>query len=83
MSSTCIRRAAVRGVTRTIPVITIWLQDPVLSGAADAIARPGGHVTGTWIAGDDALVGKRLELLKEAARRRAGRVFVHSAELTE
>src|SRR5262249_10006112 len=29
-------------------------------------SRPGGHVTGTWIAGDDALVGKRLELIKEA-----------------
>jgi putative ABC transport system substrate-binding protein len=57
---------AVRSVTRTIPIITIWLQDPVASGAVDSIARPGGHVTGTWISGDDALVGKRLELLKEA-----------------
>jgi putative ABC transport system substrate-binding protein len=76
--------AAVRGVTRTIPVITIWLQDPVLSGAADTIARPGGHVTGTWIAGDDALVGKRLELLKEAvpAATRIS-VFVNPAEVTD
>jgi putative tryptophan/tyrosine transport system substrate-binding protein len=57
---------AVRNVTRTIPIITIWLQDPVSSGAVESIARPGGHVTGTWIAGDDALVGKRLELIKEA-----------------
>jgi len=57
----------VRAVTGTIPIVTIWIQDPVVSGAATAIARPGGHVTGTWIAGDDALVGKRLELLKEAA----------------
>jgi putative ABC transport system substrate-binding protein len=57
---------AVRSVTRTIPIITIWLQDPVASGAVDSIARPGGHVTGTWISGDDALVGKRLELIKEA-----------------
>jgi ABC-type uncharacterized transport system substrate-binding protein len=76
--------AAVRGATRTIPVITIWLQDPVLSGAADSIARPGQHVTGTWIAGDDALVGKRLELLKEAvpAAVRVG-VFVNPADLTD
>jgi putative ABC transport system substrate-binding protein len=76
--------AAVRGVTRAIPVITVWLQDPVLSGAADSIARPGGHVTGTWIAGDDALVGKRLELLKEAvpAAMRIG-VFVNAAEITD
>src|SRR6516162_5969577 len=57
---------AVRNVTRTIPIITIWLQDPVASGAVESIARPSGHVTGTWIAGDDALVGKRLELIKEA-----------------
>src|SRR5262245_54062470 len=57
---------AMRNVTRTIPIITIWLQDPVASGAVESIARPGGHVTGTWIAGDDALVGKRLELKKEA-----------------
>ena len=48
------------------PFLTIWLQDPVASGAVESIARPGGHVTGTWIAGDDALVGKRLELIKEA-----------------
>ena len=76
--------AAVRGVTRTIPVITIWLQDPVLSGAADTIARPGGHVTGTWIAGDDALVGKRLELLKEAVPvvTRVS-VFANFAEVTD
>jgi putative tryptophan/tyrosine transport system substrate-binding protein len=75
--------AAVRGVTRTISVMTIWLQDPVLSGAADSIARPGQHVTGTWIAGDDAL-SKRLELLKEAvpAAARVG-LFVNPADLTD
>jgi ABC-type uncharacterized transport system substrate-binding protein len=75
--------AAVRDVTRTIPVITVWLQDPVLSGAADTIARPGGHVTGTWFAGDDALVGKRLELLKEAAPGAIRvSVFVNPVEMT-
>ena len=31
---------AVRNVTRTIPIITIWLQDPVASGAVESIARP-------------------------------------------
>jgi ABC-type uncharacterized transport system substrate-binding protein len=76
--------SAVRSVTRTIPIITIWLQDPVASGAALGIARPGGHVTGTWIAGDDALVGKRLELLKEAvpAVARIG-VLVSPAEVQD
>jgi putative tryptophan/tyrosine transport system substrate-binding protein len=75
---------AVRSVTRTIPIITIWLQDPVTSGTVDSIARPGGHVTGTWIAGDDALVGKRLELLKDAvpAVARIG-VLVSPAEVQD
>jgi len=42
------------------------------------------NVTGTWIAGDDALVGKRLELLKEAVpgvMRVA--LFVNAADLTD
>jgi ABC-type uncharacterized transport system substrate-binding protein len=30
------------------------------------VARPGGSVTGFWSEGDEALIGKRLELLKEA-----------------
>jgi putative ABC transport system substrate-binding protein len=75
---------AVRSATRTIPIITIWLQDPVTSGTVDSIARPGGHVTGTWIAGDDAPVGKRLELLKDAvpAVTRIG-VLVSPAEVQD
>jgi putative tryptophan/tyrosine transport system substrate-binding protein len=58
--------AAVRALTTTVPILTIWLRDPVLTGTVESIAHPGQNVTGTWIAGDDALVGKRLELLKEA-----------------
>jgi ABC-type uncharacterized transport system substrate-binding protein len=75
---------AVRSVTQAIPIITIWLQDPVASGTVDSIARPGGHVTGTWFAEDDALMGKRLELLKEAvpAIARIG-VFVGPAEVQD
>ena len=58
--------AAVRALTTTVPILTIWLLDPVLTGTVESIAHPGQNVTGTWIAFDDALVGKRLELLKEA-----------------
>ena len=39
--------------------------DPVAVGLASSIARPGGNVTGFWW-GDEGLVGKRLELLKQA-----------------
>jgi ABC-type uncharacterized transport system substrate-binding protein len=76
--------AAVRALTTTVPILTIWLRDPVLTGTVESIAHPGQNVTGTWIAGDDALVGKRLELLKEAVpgvMRVA--LFVKAADLTD
>jgi len=76
--------AAVRALTTTVQILTIWLRDPVLTGTVESIAHPGQNVTGTWIAGDDALVGKRLELLKEAVpglMRVA--LFVNAADLTD
>src|SRR5262249_55463922 len=76
--------AAARALTTTVPILTIWLRDPVLTGTVESIAHPGQNVTGTWIAGDDALVGKRLELLKEAVpvlMRVA--LFVNAADLTD
>jgi putative ABC transport system substrate-binding protein len=33
-----------RGVTRTIPIVTIILEDPVVSGFASSIAKPGGNI---------------------------------------
>jgi putative ABC transport system substrate-binding protein len=57
---------AARGATRTIPIVTITPDDPVVSGLAHSIARPGGNVTGTWMLGDDALVGKRLDFFRLA-----------------
>jgi putative ABC transport system substrate-binding protein len=56
---------AARNATRTIPLIMLGTpEDPVAMGLVSSIARPGGNITGTWTFGDDALVGKRLELLK-------------------
>jgi putative ABC transport system substrate-binding protein len=57
---------AAHGATRTIPIVTISPENPVEFGLATSIARPGGNVTGTWMLGDDALVGKRLEFLQLA-----------------
>jgi putative ABC transport system substrate-binding protein len=56
---------AVRNATQTIPIIMNSSPDPVAVGLASSIARPGGNVTGFWW-GDEGLVGKRLELLKQA-----------------
>jgi len=55
-------------VTRTTPVVWIGVADnPVALGLVESFARPGGNVTGFLMSGDAGIVGKRLELLKEAA----------------
>jgi putative tryptophan/tyrosine transport system substrate-binding protein len=57
---------AAHGATQTIPIAMFSVLDPVALGVVKSIARPGGNVTGIWMfGGDDALVGKRIELLKE------------------
>jgi putative tryptophan/tyrosine transport system substrate-binding protein len=61
--------AAVREVhkaTRTIPIVMNTSYDPMALGVAVSMARPGSNVTGFW-SGDEALIGKRLELLKHAS----------------
>ena len=55
---------AAKNVTKTIPIISLNLGDPIELGLVDSLARPGGNITGfTTIA--PLLAGKRLELLKE------------------
>ena len=51
--------------TQNIPLIMITLENPITLGLIKAIARPGTNVTGTWLAGDEALVSKRLAMLKD------------------
>jgi ABC-type uncharacterized transport system substrate-binding protein len=52
--------------TRTIPIVMVTSQDPTAVGLAASLARPGGNVTGFWVEGDEALIGKQLDLLKHA-----------------
>jgi ABC-type uncharacterized transport system substrate-binding protein len=55
-------------VTKTVPIVFSYSGDPIEAGFVKSLARPGANMTGiTWLAFD--LVGKRLELLKEAAPR--------------
>jgi ABC-type uncharacterized transport system substrate-binding protein len=57
---------AAKNATKTIPIVMTGAGlDPVEAGLIDSLARPGGNITGaTAITGE--LIGKRLELFKEA-----------------
>jgi ABC-type uncharacterized transport system substrate-binding protein len=57
-------RAAQRA-TSTIPIVIMTSADPVQAGLVASLARPGGNITGVSSL-QVALLGKRLELLKEA-----------------
>ena len=56
--------------TSTIPIVFAGAAEPVTDGLVASLARPGGNVTGLSNASAD-LVGKRLELLKQAVPRLA------------
>jgi putative ABC transport system substrate-binding protein len=58
---------AAKNATKTIPiVITGQGLDPVEAGLIESLARPGGNIPGPTTSFAGELVGKRLELLKEA-----------------
>jgi putative ABC transport system substrate-binding protein len=59
--------AAMRATT-TIPIVMIGIGDALRAGVAQSLAQPGGNVTGNTILGA-AVVGKRLQLFKEAVPR--------------
>jgi putative tryptophan/tyrosine transport system substrate-binding protein len=63
ISSTATR--ALVSLTRTIPVVALDLEtDPIASGLAASLARPGGNVTGIFLDAVE-LSGKRLEVMHE------------------
>lgn len=55
----------VMGLSRTMPIVALFLADPVRSGLVASLARPGGQLTGLSDLSDE-LVPKQLELLKAA-----------------
>ena len=56
---------AAKQSTRTLPIVFSPAADPVASGLVTSLERPGGNVTGLSVVAPE-LVGKRLELLREA-----------------
>jgi len=66
VAGTTPRALAARNATTTIPIVMVNVADPVASGLVVSLARPGGNVTGLSRVSLD-LIGKNLELLREAA----------------
>jgi len=61
--------AAAKQVTATVPVVMAVSRDPVGAGFIASLARPGGNITGLANDPGPEIIGKYLELLKEAAPR--------------
>ena len=60
---------AARSATRTIPIVAIDLEtDPVASGVATSLARPGGNITGVFLDFPD-FTAKCMEMLVESNRK--------------
>jgi putative tryptophan/tyrosine transport system substrate-binding protein len=57
---------AAREATTTIPVVFLYVGDPVGTGVVPSLARPGGNVTGISLLATE-LSSKRLEILLEIA----------------
>src|SRR5215470_15240473 len=56
--------AAAKQVTSTIPIVVALMGDPVQTGFAISLSRPGGNVTGLSTQSSDT-IGKRVEILRE------------------
>lgn len=59
---------AFKAATTTIPIVGTT-DDPIASGLVASLARPGGNVTGFSVTAGDEVLGKDLELLREAVPR--------------
>ena len=58
--------------TRTVPIVAVGVDNPVLTGLAESMARPAGNITGVSGWGGE-MVAKRLQLLRDFVP--AGRTF--------
>ncbi|MDP2602384.1 MAG: ABC transporter substrate-binding protein [Deltaproteobacteria bacterium] len=68
VTTSAISALAARRVTRTLPIV-MTTGNPLATGLADSLAKPGGNVTGLSVMASDLSV-KRLELLKESFPKR-------------
>jgi putative tryptophan/tyrosine transport system substrate-binding protein len=66
LATTTPAAAALRTLTRTIPIVFVVVPDPIGVGFVQSFPRPGGNMTG-FISFDPPIIGKWVQLLKEAA----------------
>jgi putative tryptophan/tyrosine transport system substrate-binding protein len=59
---------AAKDATRQIPIVAVYVFDPIKAGLVSSLARPGGNVTGLSAMATD-YVGKMLQVLREVAPR--------------
>ena len=66
---------AARDATTTVPIVMVDPGDPVGAGLVASLARPGGNLTGLSSVTPD-IVGKQVQVLKEAVPTLANLIFV-------
>jgi len=79
LASGIVSLAALRDVTRALPIVFAGGADPVGAGFVDTLARPGGNITGFMFV-EYGFSGKWLELLKQIAPRVTRAAVVRNAE---
>jgi putative tryptophan/tyrosine transport system substrate-binding protein len=73
---------AAKKATSTIPIVIVSAGNPLQSGLVNSLARPGGNVTGlTGLTSE--LLGKRLELLKEAVPKVSRFAFLDDDDIVD
>jgi putative ABC transport system substrate-binding protein len=60
--------AALQRESRTVPIVFVYVSDPVAAGFAASLARPGGNLTGLLLY-EASITGKWLGMLREIAPR--------------
>jgi putative ABC transport system substrate-binding protein len=71
--------AALQRETSTIPIVFVFVSDPVGSGFITSLPNPGGNITG-FINIESSLGGKWVELLKETAPRATRAGLIHNPD---
>jgi putative ABC transport system substrate-binding protein len=60
---------AAKDATSTVPIVGVAMGEPLRTGLATNLARPGGNLTGLSVGWAEGMVGKWLELLQETVPR--------------